>query len=106
MTENVGKNVEYPIRYGVEKGGVWVEREIISQLAAWEMLSKAGAWISLDKSLLDELGSQGYTVEEKFQGEESLLKFLEKIQRWWTTFLTNLKLICKTYINEALQYKW
>ena len=42
------------------------------------MLSKAGAWISLDKSLLDELSEKGYTVEEKFQGEDSLLKFLEE----------------------------
>tara|TARA_Y100000592_G_scaffold59112_1_gene92533 strand:+ start:945 stop:2045 length:1101 start_codon:yes stop_codon:yes gene_type:complete len=78
MTENVGRNIEYPIRYGVEKGGVWLEKEIISQLGSWGMLSKAGAWISLDKSLLDELSEKGYTVEEKFQGEDSLLKFLEE----------------------------
>ena len=99
MTENVGKNVEYPIRYGVEKGGVWVEREIISQLAAWEMLSKAGAWISLDKTLLDELGQQGYTVEEKFQGEESLLKFLEEnpkvVDYLFDKFKTNLQNLYK-----------
>ena len=98
MTENVGKNVEYPIRYGVEKGGVWVEREIISQLAAWEMLSKAGAWISLDKSLLDELGSQGYTVEENFK-EKKVFKILGRKSKGggylFDKFKTNLQNLYK-----------
>ena len=63
------------------------------------MLSKAGAWISLDKTLLDELGQQGYTLEEKFQGEESLLKFLEKnpkvVDYLFDKFKTNLQNLYK-----------
>ena len=63
------------------------------------MLSKAGAWISLDKTLLDELGQQGYTVEEKFQGEESLLKFLEEnpkvVDYLFDKFKTNLQNLYK-----------
>ena len=77
MNEKVGKIIEYPIKYDAEDGSVWVEREIIDQLIQWDMMVKSGAWFSFSEETLAELEGKKFKVENKFQGEESLLNYLE-----------------------------
>ena len=77
MNEKVGKIIEYPIKYDTEDGSVWVEREIIDQLIQWDMMIKSGAWFSFSEETLAELKEKKFKVENKFQGEESLLNYLE-----------------------------
>tara|TARA_R110000765_G_scaffold356561_2_gene446662 strand:+ start:960 stop:2060 length:1101 start_codon:yes stop_codon:yes gene_type:complete len=91
MTENVGKIVGYPIKYKSENGSVWVEREVINQLGAWEMIKKSGAWISFNEETLEDLIAQGYDVEEKFQGEDNLLLFFEENPKVTRYFFNKFK---------------
>ena len=99
MTENVGRIVEYPIKYKSENGSVWVEREIISQLGAWEMIKKSGAWIAFNEETLKDLKGAGHEVEEKFQGEDNLLRYLEEnpevTQYFFDKFKTTLESLFK-----------
>ena len=83
--------MEYPIKYKSENGSVWVEREIINQLGAWEMIKKSGAWISFNEETLKDLIAQGYSVEEKFQGEDNLLQFFEQNPEVTRYFFTKFK---------------
>jgi RecA/RadA recombinase len=92
MTENSGLIVEYPIKYKSENGSVWVEREIISQLGAWEMIKKSGPWISFTEEALEKIKSAGYSdVEEKFQGEDNLLRYLEENPKLTKYFFEDFK---------------
>ena len=42
------------------------------------MIKKSGPWISFTEEALEKIKSAGYDdVEEKFQGEDNLLRYLE-----------------------------
>ena len=44
--ENTHTTLTYPIRYGrVDGNSIWVEKEIVDLLYAWEFVEKKGAWI-------------------------------------------------------------
>jgi len=92
MTENSGTIVEYPIKYKSEDGSVWMEREVYNQLGAWEMIKKSGPWISFTEEALEKIKSAGYNdVEEKFQGEDNLLRYLESNRELTLYFFKDFK---------------
>ena len=70
--------MQYPIRYGRSDGtSIWVEKELIDMLYAWEFVVKRGAWIAADESFLELMNENGLEFPDKIQGEGKLSKLLE-----------------------------
>ena len=77
--EKTNYTIEYPVRYGRTGGkSIWVERELIDMLTAWEFISQKGAWISFDEDFVSLLKDNGFECPEKIQGENKLNSFLEE----------------------------
>ena len=47
-------------------------------MAQWEMLESKGAWIIVADSIIKELSEQGIEMEQKHQGKDNFVKYLEK----------------------------
>ncbi len=47
-------------------------------MAQWEIFEAKGAWIIIDNSVVEELKSQNIDVEQKHQGKDNFVKYLEK----------------------------
>ena len=78
VNEKTGSQVRYPIKYGRTKGNsIWREKEVMDMMFAFQMASKKGAWISLSQELSEELDSNKIEYEDKFQGEQKFLSYLE-----------------------------
>lgn len=76
--EKTNTVINYPIRYGRTGGNsIWVEKEIVSTLEAWEFIKKAGAWISITDDFRDVLAEGGFSLPEKVQGENKLFSLIE-----------------------------
>jgi len=76
--EKTNYTIEYPIRYGRTGGkSVWVEREIIDMLTAWEFITQKGAWISFDEDFIALLKENNFECPEKVHGEGKLNTLLE-----------------------------
>ena len=71
--------LQYPIRYGRTDGtSIWVEKELIDMLYAWEFVVKRGAWIAADESFLELINENDLSFPEKIQGEAKLSQLLEE----------------------------
>jgi hypothetical protein len=76
--EKTNTRISYPIRYGRTGGtSIWVEKEIIGALEAWEFIKKAGAWISITEDFQNVLAEGGFSLPEKVQGENKLFSLIE-----------------------------
>jgi RecA/RadA recombinase len=77
--ETTGQIVEYPIKYGRKNGrSIWVEKELLDVLLMWGFLERKGAWINLDKDLIDFAKEEKLNLPEKFQGTNKLAEMLEQ----------------------------
>lgn len=78
VNEKTGSTVRYPIKYGQKDGkSVWRAREILDMLYLFNLIEKKGAWISVSEDLIKELSDKKLEINEKFQGEQRLIDFLE-----------------------------
>jgi len=78
VNEKTGSTVRYPIKYGQKEGkSVWRAREILDMLYLFNLIDKKGAWISVSEDLIKELSDKKFEINEKFQGEQRLIDFLE-----------------------------
>jgi hypothetical protein len=78
VNERTGSTVRYPIKYGQKCGkSIWRAREIIDMLYLFNLIQKKGAWISVSEDLIKELKEKGLEINEKFQGEQRVIDFLE-----------------------------
>lgn len=95
--EKTHKQIKYPVKYGVVgQSAVWLAREVMSSLIAFDHIKKKGAWFSPneDSSLIkearlqfdskkeesesdDELAIDPFKIPENFQGENGFMAFLE-----------------------------
>lgn len=76
--EKTNTTISYPIRYG-QKGGksIWIEKEIVDLLLAWEFVKKSGAWLSITEDFKEVLQDTDFDLPEKIQGENNLFKLIE-----------------------------
>lgn len=82
VNEKTGSSVRYPIKYGQKQGkSVWRAREILDMLYLFNLIDKKGAWISVSEDLIKELSDQKLEINEKFQGEQRLIDFLEENEK-------------------------
>jgi len=77
--EKTNLTIPYPIRYG-RKGGksIWIEKEIIDLLLAWELVEKKGSWFSPSEDFKQLLEEQKLEFPNKTQGEDSVFKYVEE----------------------------
>jgi RecA/RadA recombinase len=76
--ENTNMTISYPIKYGRSNGtSIWVEKEVVDLLYAWEFMQKKGAWIKPTEDFLDLLKENKFDFPEKIQGDNNLFKIIE-----------------------------
>ena len=77
--ENTNTVISYPIRYGRSGGtSIWVEKEVIDLLYAWEFVEKKGAWIKATDDFKELLNTQKLEFPDKIQGDNNLFKTVEE----------------------------
>jgi RecA/RadA recombinase len=77
--EKTNLTIPYPIRYGRTGGkSIWIEKEIVDLLLAWEMVIKGGAWFSASEDFLQMLAETGLSFPDKIHGEAALFKVIEE----------------------------
>lgn len=82
VNEKTGSTARYPIKYGEKNGkSVWRAREILDMLYLFNLIIKKGAWISVSEELIKEVSDKKLEINEKFQGEQRLIDFLEENEK-------------------------
>ena len=77
--ENTNTTLSYPIRYGRTGGtSIWVEKEVVDLLYAWEFVEKKGAWIKPTDEFKELLETQKLEFPEKIQGDNNLFQTIEE----------------------------
>jgi RecA/RadA recombinase len=77
--EKTNLTIPYPIRYGRKNGtSIWVEKEIVDLLYAWEFMNRSGAWVKPSEEFIELIKDQGIETPENFQGEKGLFKYIEE----------------------------
>lgn len=77
--EKTNLTIPYPIRYGRTGGkSIWIEKEIVDLLLAWELVNKSGAWFSPSEDFLQLLSENSLQFPAKIQGEAALFKVVEE----------------------------
>lgn len=95
--EKTNLQIPYPIRYGRKNGtSIWIEKELVDLLYAWEFMNKAGAWVKPSDDFIELVKELNIEVPENFQGEKALFKFIEENPEL-VKFLSNY---FKSSINE------
>lgn len=96
-TDVTGAKVRIPIKKGRVGNAIWVEREIADMLLGWELLTKSGSWLKLDKDLRKEIETEtGVAFPEQVQGLENVFRALEvepKVVQFLFQKLTSLTAI-------------
>jgi hypothetical protein len=76
--EKTNMTITYPIRYGRKNGtSIWVQKEIVDLLYAWEFIEKRGAWIKPVEEFKELLVENGFEFPETIQGDNNLFKIIE-----------------------------
>jgi len=76
--EKTNMTITYPIRYGRKNGtSIWVQKEIVDLLYAWEFLEKKGAWINPVDEFKELLNENKLDFPEKVHGDANLFKLIE-----------------------------
>ncbi len=76
--EKTNLTIPYPIRYGRTGGkSIWIEKEIVDLLLAWELVNKGGAWFSPSEDFIQLLSENSLSFPEKIHGEATLFKTIE-----------------------------
>jgi len=92
VNEKTGAAIRYPIKYGRTNGkSVWLEREVLDMAYLWGFIEKKGAWISLDKEIVDKCKAEKVECFEKIQGEPKLIDFLENNEDFCVFLLDLIK---------------
>ena len=76
--EKTNLQIPYPIRYGRKNGtSIWVEKELVDLLYAWEFMNRSGAWVKPSDDFIELVKELNLEIPENFQGEKGLFKFIE-----------------------------
>jgi RecA/RadA recombinase len=77
--EKTNLQIPYPIRYGRKNGtSIWVEKEIVDLLYAWEFVEKSGPWVKPTQEFIELIKDLNVEIPENFMGEKALFKFIEE----------------------------
>ena len=72
-------SLSYPVRYNRSGGNsIWIEKEIVDLLYAWEFVEKKGAWIKPTEDFCELLTENKLNFPEQIQGDNNLFKTLDQ----------------------------
>ena len=77
--EKSNVRLSYPVRYNRSGGtSIWIEKEIVDLLYAWEFVEKKGSWIKPTEDFKDLLKENKLDFPEQIQGDNNLFKTLDE----------------------------
>jgi RecA/RadA recombinase len=77
--EKTNLQIPYPIRYGRKNGtSIWIEKELVDLLYAWEFMVKSGAWVKPSEDFIELTKELNIEMPSNFQGENGLFKFIDE----------------------------
>jgi len=72
-------SLTYPVRYNRSGGNsIWIEKEIVDLLYAWEFVEKKGAWIKPTEDFKELLKENKLEFPDQIQGDNNLFKVLDE----------------------------
>jgi len=72
-------SLTYPVRYNRSGGNsIWIEKEIVDLLYAWEFVEKKGAWIKPTEDFKELLKENKLEFPYQIQGDNNLFKVLDE----------------------------
>ena len=90
--EKTNMTVQYPVRYGRKNGtSIWVEKEVVDLLYAWEFITKSGAWISFTEDFREVVEDKNFDLPDKIQGDNNLFKLIEENKELCEFLITYFK---------------
>lgn len=76
--EKTNTKISYPIRYGRSGGNsIWIEKEVVDLLYAWEFVKKSGSWYKTTDEFKELLAENKLEFPESIQGETNVFKTIE-----------------------------
>ena len=60
---------------------LWRARDILIMVYLFNSITKKGAWIFVSEELIKEVSDKKLEINEKFQGEQRLIDFLEENEK-------------------------
>jgi RecA/RadA recombinase len=77
--ETSGMTISIPIRRGRIGNAIWQEKEIGDFLLQYNLVSRKGSWITIDKSVIDQVKTlTGKEMPEQVQGINNLYEYFEQ----------------------------
>jgi len=78
--EKTGISVNYPICYGRTNGkSIWAEYEVVDQLLKFDMIKKAGAWVTVSEDIIEDVKKDtGEEFKQQHQGMDNLRRYFEE----------------------------
>lgn len=76
--EKTNTKISYPIRYGRSGGNsIWIEKEVVDLLYAWEFVKKSGSWYKTTEEFKELLSENKLEFPDSIQGETNVFKTIE-----------------------------
>lgn len=76
--EKTNTKISYPIRYGRSGGNsIWIEKEVVDLLYAWEFVKKSGSWYKTTEEFKELLAENKLEFPDSLQGEPNVFKTIE-----------------------------
>lgn len=70
--------IQYPIKFGKKPSGIWLEYEIVDTMLAFELVKKAGAWLTISDTVVNDAKEKNLEIQKQHQGLDNLRKYLEE----------------------------
>lgn len=74
---SIKKKITYPIRYGKKPSGIWLGREIGDMMLMFEQATRAGAWINISDSFIEEAKTAEIELQKQHQGYNNFCTYIE-----------------------------
>lgn len=90
-TDVTGSKIKIPIRKGRIGSAIWGEKECVDYMLGFGLVKRAGAWYSIDKSLMEEAKAEGLEFKDQYQGLKSIYDLMESDKKMYSWIYGKLK---------------
>lgn len=90
-TEVTGQKIRIPIKKGRKGCAIWVEKELVDMIVAFEMISRKGGWYSFSENIIELAKKDGLELQVQHQGMASVYDYIENNQDVFQWFLKKVK---------------
>jgi len=90
-TDVTGSKVRIPIKKGRSGCAIWVEKELVDMIVAFELISKKGAWYSFSDTIIAMAKQDGVEIQPQHQGISSVYEYIENNKEVFEWLLKKVK---------------